>query len=115
MLAGGSAIRSVLSVGCKPKVLNPIVMSDAVDVINASFRPCPVDIEPRKSMRGVRLPVYLNVDVPFVFLDVARFAANLYLWPRCFPKEAASFWDVRQDLCEVRMFHAGILPDREWD
>ena len=58
-----ASVAHVLSSGSNPKVAQPVVVADAVDVVNLSIRINPVDVQPSKSVQGVVFVGYLRSQI----------------------------------------------------
>lgn len=103
------------------KIRNSVVRSNAVDMVNLLIRPTTINVEPRKPMRWMALPVDSDANVSLVADCLCNCSGKpLARPPAIQPSEQPGFWVVVEQLFElllrqrrIKISHA-VSPEKKW-
>ncbi len=96
----GVPIHGVFRSGYVSEIANPIIVSDAIDVVDLPIWKCPVNIKPSKPVSSVEMPKDGNSDVPLTITVSNGLAASSVISTAF---KHASFWII------VKSIFDGVL------
>ena len=113
MLIRMFAIGSVLAVSGLSKIFKSVIRFITINMINHFCWHKTCYVEPNKTMRRIKLPINLKIDVSFM-VQASRFFANLNFASRLIPIQITRNGVVPEDGCEcVVIKHTQTLPGLE--
>lgn len=112
MLAGCASIGPILPICRFTQIFNAVVGSNSINMVDLFFGPNAIDIKPRQTMRRIRFPIKLYVNVPLVLLEVPGGLANLNFWSRRRPRKNPSGWIITQRFRKFLMCDHGLHSAR---
>lgn len=94
----------ILPVICLAQIINSVIASIAIYMINLIRRPFSCTIKPSQTMGSIKFLVNFKVNVPFM-MKISSLLPNSHFLPWRVPKKQASVFFISKDAKEFVMFN----------
>ena len=106
------AVGSILSICGFTQIFNSIVCLISVNMIYLIFAINSLGVDPSKSMSGIIFAIYLYINIPFLFMNVASNFSYPISFEGFYPLESPRLGGVFKDLSERGLVHTSLCHDR---
>jgi len=105
-------VLAILGCGGVTQIRNPVVVTNAVNVVDVASRPRPVNVEPSKSVLSVAFTGHPNTAIPTLVVSVTGpFTGQLDASSIHKPSEYAGLWGVVKKCAQFFCANIGLSHD----